>query len=200
MRSCSLLASNAGRSRRSTLSPIGLGIGNRRPSDERSRRGTRRDTPQVPGYYRDPLAPTPNDPRVIGAAALIPRSGALLLDCRSDDGTWGLPAGRVEDDETVSQAVVREVREETGLETVALELFGIFSDPTRIVEYRDGNVYGLVTIAFTITASAGAPVASEESREVRFVPVEELCELELFPTHRPIIDAYLSCPAGVVVA
>ena len=53
----------------------------------------------MPGYYRDPRAPTPNNPRAIGAAALIVRDGSLLLDCRADDGTWGLPAGRVEGDE-----------------------------------------------------------------------------------------------------
>jgi hypothetical protein len=66
--------------------------------------------------------------------------------------------------------------------------------------YLDGNVYGLVTIALRVTAAAGEPIASPESREIRFVPVAEIDELELFPTHRPIIDAYLSGPTGVVVA
>jgi ADP-ribose pyrophosphatase YjhB (NUDIX family) len=154
----------------------------------------------VPGYYRDPHAPTPNNPRAIGAAALIVSDTSILLDCRADDGTWGLPAGRVEDDETVAEAVIREVREETGLETVAVDLFGVFSDPTRIVEYADGNVYGLVTIAFTVAVAADDPVASDESRELRFVPLADLGSMDLFPTHRPIIDAYLSRPVGVVVA
>ena len=154
----------------------------------------------MPGYYRDPNAPTPNRPRAIGAAALIVRDGALLLDCRADDGTWGLPAGRVDEGETVSEAVVREVREETGLEAVGIELFGIFSDPTRIVEYLDGSVYGLVTIVFRATAGPGDPVASEESRDVRFVPLDDLATLELFPTHRPIIEAFLSAPDALVVA
>lgn len=154
----------------------------------------------MPGYYRDPDAPTPNNPRAIGAAALILVDDALLLDCRIDDGTWGLPAGRVEDDETVTEAVIREVREETGLEVTSVELFGIFSDPTRIVAYLDGNVYGLVTIAFTVTPAPGDPVASEESRDVRFVPVDRLGSLDLFPTHRPIIEAFLARPADVIVA
>jgi ADP-ribose pyrophosphatase YjhB (NUDIX family) len=153
----------------------------------------------VPGYYRDPLAPPPNNPRAIGAAALISRDGSLLLDCRADDGTWGLPAGRVEDDETVSQAVEREVREETGLEVDSVELFGVFSDPSRIVEYLDGNVYGVVTIAFRVAAH-GEPVASDESRDVRFVPLDDLGSIDLFPTHRPIIEAYLARPHGVVLA
>ena len=154
----------------------------------------------MPGYYRDPKAPAPNNPRAIGAAALIGRDGSLLLDQRVDDGAWGLPAGRVEDDETVSAAVVREVREETGLEAVAVTLFGIFSDPTRIVEYLDGNVFGLVTIVFAVVTADGDPVASEESLDVRFVPVGELASMDLFPPHRPIIDAYLRGTAEVVLA
>jgi 8-oxo-dGTP pyrophosphatase MutT (NUDIX family) len=97
----------------------------------------------MPGYYRDPHAPTPNKPRTIGAAALIVRDCSLLLDSRMDDAAWGLPAGRVEADETVTEAVIREVREETGLTVTSVVLFGIFSDPTRIVEYIDGNVYSL---------------------------------------------------------
>ena len=154
----------------------------------------------MPGYYRSPDAPAPNKSRVIGAAALIISDDSILLDCRADDGTWGLPAGAVEDDETVSDAVVRELGEETGLEAVAVELFGVFSDRTRIVEYADGNVYGLVTIAFTVSVAGRDPVPSEESREVRFVPLADLGTFELFPPHRPIIDAYLSRPARAVLA
>ena len=165
------------------------------------RRTVRRgDTPRVPGYYRDPRAPTPNHPRTIGAAALIAREGALLLDSRVDDGTWGLPAGRVEADETVTEAVIREVREETGLRVTSVVLFGIFSDPTRIVEYLDGNVYAFVSVAFRAVVADGDPVASEESREIRFVPFVEVGSMELFPPHRPIIEAYLERPNDVVVA
>lgn len=159
-----------------------------------------RDTPGVPGYYRGQNAPTPNMPRAVGAAALIVREGSLLMDQRADDGAWRLPAGRVEDDETVSDAVVREVREETGLETVSVSLFGIFSDPTRIVEYLDGNVFGLVTIAFRVVTEDAEPIVSEESRDLRFVRPDEVDSMRLFPTHRPIIKAYLVDPDALVVA
>jgi len=55
----------------------------------------------------------------LGSAVLIEKDGHLLLLQRSYQpwkGSWNLPAGYVEVDETPEQAAVREVREETGLE------------------------------------------------------------------------------------
>ena len=159
-----------------------------------------RDTSFVPSWYRDPSAPEPNNPRKIGAAALIERDGSLLLDQREDDGSWGLIAGTVEEDETVTGAVMREIQEETGLIARSAELFGIFSDPTRIVGYTSGNVYRVLTVVFVVSIDDGEPRASQESLDVRFVPFEDLAKFDLTPAHRPIVDAFLARPSRVVVA
>jgi 8-oxo-dGTP pyrophosphatase MutT (NUDIX family) len=153
----------------------------------------------VPTFYRDPAAPVTNRPRRVGAVALIARDGALLLEHRSDDRVWGLIGGLVDDDETVAEAVVREVREETGLDVLGTRLFGVFSDPGRVVQYRD-DVYTLLTVVFEVDVADGEPVLSDESLELRFVRLEELRTLDLFPVHRPIVDAVLARPADVVVA
>ena len=157
------------------------------------------DTPSMPSYYRDPLAPAPNQPLLVGAGALIERDGALLLDRRADDGTWGLIAGALEPDESISDAVRREVKEETGLDTSSIELFGVFSDPSRIVGYADGNVYRVLSIVFRVGVADGEPVPSEESHELRFVRLDELPRLNVTPAHRPIIERFLARPQGVVV-
>ena len=62
--------------------------------------------------------------RVIGvrasvSAVIVDRQGRLLLQQRSDGGQWGLPGGSVEIGESLRDAVVREVREETGLRVPA---------------------------------------------------------------------------------
>lgn len=144
-------------------------------------------------YFKDPSAPKPNRPRFAGAAALIERDGLLLLDRRLDPPGWALVAGRLEDDESLVETLYREVCEETGLVVTEYQLFGVFSDPSRIVQYADGNTAQVVTVAFTVKVDDFGPLRpSAESQELRFFERTELLELDLVATHRPIIDCYLS--------
>src|SRR2546430_1823181 len=65
---------------------------------------------------------------------LVLVDGKLVAIRRGNDPFRGMPAlpgGFVELGETTVEAVVREVREETGLETQVLRLVGVFSDPGR---------------------------------------------------------------------
>jgi 8-oxo-dGTP pyrophosphatase MutT (NUDIX family) len=151
-------------------------------------------------YYRDPSAPEPTQPRRVGLVALIERDAALLLERRADFGTWGLIGGALDEDEDVTTGLAREVREETGLEVVATELYGIFSHPSRIVAYPDGNVVRLLTLVFLVATADAEPTLSEESLELRFVPVDEIGALDLSPVHRPILDAFLAKRRPPVVA
>ena len=144
-------------------------------------------------YYRDPSAPRPNLPRGLGALALIEHEGRVLMDCRADTGEWGLVGGHVEEDETLSAAMIREVFEETGLTVISYDFFGVFSDPSRIIRYSDGNVRAIVSMVFrSVVEDPAALRISEESRELRWVTRDELRMLSIVATARPIVDAYLS--------
>ena len=145
----------------------------------------------MPSWYRDPAAPTPNQPIRVGAVALIERDGALLVELRADDRSWGLIAGAVEADESIVDALEREIREETALAVTSVELFGIFSDPSRIVGYADGNVYRVLAVAFVVAVGDDDPVRSEESLELRLVPHADVLSLDPTPAHRPIVETYL---------
>jgi len=57
-----------------------------------------------------------------------------------DDGLWSLPGRPVESGEFVTQTVIREVMETTGLGVKVVELIGIYSDPEHVVEYSDGKI------------------------------------------------------------
>jgi ADP-ribose pyrophosphatase YjhB (NUDIX family) len=144
-------------------------------------------------FWRDPEAPRPNRPIGVGVLALIERDGALLLERRSDCGRWGLVGGRVEVEESLEDGLRREVREETGLVAVECLPFGVFDDPNRIVRYPDGNVVRLLTFAYEVRVEDFETLRrSEESEELRFFGHEELADLDVIETARPIIDGYVS--------
>jgi 8-oxo-dGTP pyrophosphatase MutT (NUDIX family) len=150
-------------------------------------------------FYRDPAAPRPQR-RQVGALAIIERERTVLVERRSDSGLWAFIGGRVNDDEDVMSALHREVHEETGLTLGSVAFFGVFSDPTRIIAYADGNVVRLLTLVFRATAHDTAePRASDESLELRFVFAPELASLDLVATHRPIRDRYLAGEPSPVI-
>ena len=67
--------------------------------------------------------------RPSASAGIFDRRGRVLLRPRSDGGQWGLPGGSVEIGESVTDAAIREVRDETGLEGTVRPLIGVCSDP-----------------------------------------------------------------------
>ncbi len=151
-------------------------------------------------FYKDPNAPRPNRPIGIGVLALIERDGGLLMERRSDCGRWGFVGGGVEVEESLEDALRREVLEETGLVVADQELFVVFPGPSRIVRYPDGNVVRLVTFAYRVAVEDfGTLRRSDESEELRFFRREELLGLDVIETSKPILDAYLKPPAGLVL-
>jgi 8-oxo-dGTP pyrophosphatase MutT (NUDIX family) len=144
-------------------------------------------------YFQDPTAPAPNHPRTLGVIAIIERDGTVLLERRTDAPLWSLVAGMVNDTESLSDALQREVHEETGLRVSRYTLFGTFSDPSRIVSYPDGNAYRVASIVYLVEVETFAGLcASSESEELRFFPKSQLPDLEMPATQRPIVDSLLS--------
>lgn len=83
------------------------------------------------------------------AAVVLDQQGRVLLGLRADLGAWGIPTGHVEPGETAQRAVVREVREETGLEVAPEYMVGVYSDPcSQTFRYPDGRIVQFVTISF----------------------------------------------------
>ncbi|NIP40913.1 MAG: NUDIX domain-containing protein [Candidatus Aenigmarchaeota archaeon] len=90
----------------------------------------------------------------------------ILLVKRSERpyrGYWVLPGGYVEVGETVEEAVLREVREETGLDTEIGRMVGVYSDPGR--DPRGHNV----AIAYVLKVIGGEIRPEEkETSDVRY--------------------------------
>jgi ADP-ribose pyrophosphatase YjhB (NUDIX family) len=118
------------------------------------------------------------------SAVIFDRRGHLLLQQRSDGGQWGLPGGSVEIGESVTDAVRREVREETGLEVTVKRVVGVYSDAgLQVVRYPDGAVWHYINVCFECSARGGALSTSEETLALRYFPVRRL-PATLLPNHR----------------
>lgn len=122
--------------------------------------------------------------RPSASAVIFDHRRRLLLQQRSDGGQWGLPGGSVEIGESVSQAVIREVREETGLEVGVRRLIGVYSEPDRqIVRYPDGNVWHYVSLCFECVVRGGELTTCDETLALRWVELSRL-PATLLANHR----------------
>ena len=87
------------------------------------------------------------------------------------EGSWVLPGGLVDPDETAREACAREIREEVDLDVRPLGLVGLYDDPGRD---RRGNA----SVAFVcVPTDDGEPQPREEARRVRTVSPDDLPEM-----------------------
>jgi ADP-ribose pyrophosphatase YjhB (NUDIX family) len=144
-------------------------------------------------HLDDPDAPAPNSIVPAVSAVVEDDTRRILLHRRSDDGRWSIPGGRIELGESAASAVVREVREETGVRVVPVRIVGVYSDPRSVVAYSDGEVRQRFSVCIACRPVGGAlSIASGETLEVRYVSIDELAELEMSPFVRLRIDDHLA--------
>jgi 8-oxo-dGTP diphosphatase len=107
--------------------------------------------------------------------AVLVENDQLLLIRRGRgpaQGQWSVPGGRVERGETLAEAVVRELAEETGVAGVCGELLGW-------VERMDDEVHFVILDFRVIPLEDADPVAGDDAAEVAWVPLGEVSDLDL---------------------
>lgn len=134
---------------------------------------------------------------LVGVGAVIVQDDRVLLIRRGQApllGEWSLPGGVLECGETLREAVIREAREETGLEVETGEMLGVYE---RVIRSEDGRVrYHYVLIDFLCRPVAGHPKAGTDAADVRWFPRHELPSLKLPADTLDVIERGLQAPAS----
>lgn len=142
-------------------------------------------------YYDDPDAPEPNSLVVGVSAVVVDDEGRILMQRRTDNGLWALPGGGMDLTESVPQAAVREVKEETGYDVEVTGMVGLYTDARHIIAYSDGEVRRQFNICLTARVVGGALMISDESTEIRWVPSDKLENLDMHRTQQLRICHYM---------
>jgi ADP-ribose pyrophosphatase YjhB (NUDIX family) len=92
--------------------------------------------------------------------------GGILMIRRTDNGNWAVPGGGMDPGESITDAAVRETREETGISCAITGLVGIYTNPRHVILYTsNGEVRQEFSIVFTARPTGGQLRPSSESSE-----------------------------------
>ena len=111
-------------------------------------------------------------PKVGSDAAIFNEQGEILLMERADGSGWCLPCGWLDPNETPAEGVLREVREETGLEVVVSRLVGIY---TRKPSAKDGP-HSMVAVVHLCEIVGGELRLSHEGTALEYWPLDAMDE------------------------
>lgn len=126
----------------------------------------------------------------VAGAIIRNEAGELLLQQRTDDHQWTLPGGAIEPGEEPAEALIREVREETGLEVVPLRLTGVYGGKERVVSYPNGDRVALIAMIFECRVVGGRlQTDDDETLDLRYFALDALPETMPQRYHRMIAHA-----------
>jgi len=135
-------------------------------------------------YWRDADAPRPTSRKPSASVIVRNSRGELLLLRRPDSGRWTIPTGGLKKNETLRQCAMRECREETGLDVEQTGLVGVFSDPSHVIAYANGEVRQPVNACFSARWIGGKLTATDEAIDVAWVPAKKLDDYDIHPSIR----------------
>lgn len=126
---------------------------------------------------------------LIGVGGVLLRDGKILLAKRKNEpgkGLWSIPGGLVEPNETLGDAVKREIEEETGLNVEPLK-------PVHVAEVIDRDDEGRIKYHYLIVdylcrVIGGALRPGDDAKEVRWIPLDKAKELPLTATTRKLLE------------
>jgi len=130
---------------------------------------------------------------IAGVGALIVHEGKLLLVKRGVDpakGKWSIPGGAVELGEKMRDAVIREVKEECGLD-VEIALDRPLDAIDNITMSKDGRLkYHYVLLQFLVRLKGGTLQPASDVLDAKWVPFDEVKTYDLTKSFRSFFEKH----------
>ena len=137
---------------------------------------------------------------MFSACGLV-RKDKLVLIIRNKRRGWEIPGGTIEQGETITEALKREIQEESGILCEPEHLTGIYQN--LIVKDGYGPLEGMklppiINLAFICKYISGEASASEEAEDVRWVTPEEATRMVTHPLYAQRLSDILQFDGSVV--
>ena len=130
---------------------------------------------------------------IIGLGAVIVGPKGVVLIKRGKPprmGAWSLPGGAQDLGETVKEGLIREVKEETGLDVQVLEIIDVVDSINRDPNGRLQYHYTLIDACVTVTG--GTLKAGSDAMDAKWFSSYEITELKLWSETSRIIDGAIA--------
>lgn len=121
----------------------------------------------------------------IGATVIVMNEkNEILLNLRSDTGTWGIIGGGMELGESLEQTAARELYEETGLQAERFELLDVLSGEELYFRYPNGDeTYTVIVLYKAVGILGRLNINDDESRDLKYFSFDYLPKLESRAEH-----------------
>lgn len=137
---------------------------------------------------------------LVSACGLV-RKDKLVLLIQNPKRGWELPGGTVEQGETITEALKREIVEESGILCIPERLTGVYQN----LAVKDGygpldgmKIPPIIIFAFVCSYISGEPAVSDESADVRWVTPEEAVHMVTHPLYQKRLTDMLRFDGSVV--
>ena len=135
---------------------------------------------------------------IVAAAGVVENEKEEILLVNTYHGGWVFPGGQVEVGENIIDAVIREIKEESGINVIVKRLFAISSNTATHKGYNGVKVVPTkVMMDFVCTFVDGKLCISDENSESCWVKKEKVLDMITAPAIRQRFQAYLDYDGNV---
>lgn len=129
---------------------------------------------------------------IVAVGGIVEDGKGNILLVKTHDGGWVYPGGQVENGENLMDGLIREIKEESGIDAVVSQLVGVYSN-TAAYKWKDGvtDVPTKLMLDFICKPVGGELCTSDETSDSRWVARDKVLDMITAPAIRARYQVYL---------